>query len=163
MVSLYAHVMCTLPIATGTKSLEDYTHTLTGLDQSSPAGDLQHSWAPLKSDTRKQHDQFASRSVSAKLRRARERSLSLDSSAESKDPPPLTSGDMVFESGVICLLDLWYLKNFVEAIRRGDSGRIVAILKTWTLAFRGSGHTKYAYEMLVFLHNYIHVWPPPLG
>ncbi|KAF8610607.1 hypothetical protein BDV93DRAFT_550411 [Ceratobasidium sp. AG-I] len=162
MVSLYARVMCTLPLAAGAESLEDYKHILTKSDQSSPVGDLQHSWTKLKSDAHKLLEQFTSRRIAAKYRREREHALSSESVSDSIDLAPLEAGDMVFESGIICLSDLLYLRNFVEAIRRGDSGRIVAILKTWTLAFRGSGHPKYAYEMLIFLHNYLHVWPPPL-
>ncbi|KAF8867617.1 hypothetical protein BD779DRAFT_1402297, partial [Infundibulicybe gibba] len=30
------------------------------------------------------------------------------------------------------------------------------------LSFRGSGRTKYAYEMLHILHNLTHVWPEPI-
>ncbi|KAK0467468.1 hypothetical protein IW261DRAFT_1553871 [Armillaria novae-zelandiae] len=41
----------------------------------------------------------------------------------------------------------------------GDSGRIILVLKIWALSYRGSGRTKYAYEMLHIIHNITHVWP----
>ncbi|KAI8971036.1 hypothetical protein BD414DRAFT_426749, partial [Trametes punicea] len=36
------------------------------------------------------------------------------------------------------------------------------VLKLWTLSFRGSGRSKYAYEMLHLIDNLTHVWPVPL-
>ncbi|KAI0761243.1 hypothetical protein BC629DRAFT_1443562 [Irpex lacteus] len=42
-----------------------------------------------------------------------------------------------------------------------DSGRVLLSFKTLSAFYRGSGHTKYAYETLVTLHNTIHVWPAP--
>ncbi|KAJ8462312.1 hypothetical protein ONZ51_g10984 [Trametes cubensis] len=54
------------------------------------------------------------------------------------------------------------LREFNDAIKAGDSGRVVTVLKLWALAFRGSGRLKYAYELLHLIHNLTHVWPEPL-
>ncbi|KAH7917112.1 hypothetical protein BV22DRAFT_983924, partial [Leucogyrophana mollusca] len=48
---------------------------------------------------------------------------------------------------------------FTDAVKAGDSGRVVIILKVWALSFRGNGRTKYAYEMLHLIHNLSNVWP----
>ncbi|KZP05647.1 hypothetical protein FIBSPDRAFT_703872, partial [Athelia psychrophila] len=46
-----------------------------------------------------------------------------------------------------------------DAVKIGDSGRVILVLKVWALSFRGSGRTKYAYEMLHLIHNLSNVWP----
>ncbi|KAF8989724.1 hypothetical protein BDQ17DRAFT_1414321 [Cyathus striatus] len=46
-----------------------------------------------------------------------------------------------------------------DAIKTNDPGRIVLVLKTFALSFRGTGRLKYAYEMLHFIHNITHIWP----
>ncbi|KAI0761232.1 hypothetical protein BC629DRAFT_1262098, partial [Irpex lacteus] len=51
---------------------------------------------------------------------------------------------------------------FTDAIKSGDSGRIILSLKTFALSFRGCGRTKYAGEMQHVIHNYTHIWPKPL-
>jgi hypothetical protein len=72
------------------------------------------------------------------------------------------AGNMVFDSDVPFMDMSLRLKNFVEAIQCGASNRIVTILKTQLLAFQGTCHKKYAYKMVVFFHNYLHVWPVPV-
>ncbi len=39
---------------------------------------------------------------------------------------------------------------------------MLLVLKLWAFSFRGSGRTKYAYEVLHLLHNITHVWPKPV-
>ncbi|KAL1948717.1 hypothetical protein VTO73DRAFT_10523 [Trametes versicolor] len=58
--------------------------------------------------------------------------------------------------------DALVLREYTDAVKSGDSGRVVTVLKLWALSFRGSGRTKYAHEMLHLLHNLTHVWPAPL-
>ena len=72
------------------------------------------------------------------------------------------AGDMIFENAVLFLQDELILREFSDAIKSGDSGHILLVLKLWALSFRGSGRAKYAYEVLYLLHNVTHVWPKPV-
>ncbi|KAJ7869605.1 hypothetical protein B0H14DRAFT_2727177 [Mycena olivaceomarginata] len=65
---------------------------------------------------------------------------------------------MVFENAILFLRDALLTGEFADAVKRGDSGRIVIILRLWAFAYRGNGRTKYAHEMLHVLHNLICVW-----
>lgn len=42
-----------------------------------------------------------------------------------------------------------------NAVKSGNSGRVVLVLKVRALSFRGNGCMKYAYEMLHLIHNLI--------
>ena len=78
-----------------------------------------------------------------------------DSSSEKMKP---TQGDMVYENGILFLRDALISREFTDAIKAGDSGRVVLVLKMWALSFRGNGRTKYAHEMLHLIHNLEKVW-----
>ena len=106
-------------------------------------------WQELNEYAREVVRQFADARVVHKLRRAREK--------DGKD-----SGDMVFENAVLALRDSLALREFTDAIKAGDSGRVVLILKLWALMYRGSERTKYAHEVLFLVHNLTHVWPEGL-
>ncbi|KAJ7826515.1 hypothetical protein B0H13DRAFT_2241113 [Mycena leptocephala] len=67
-------------------------------------------------------------------------------------------GDMVFENAVLFVRDALLTREFADAIKAGDSGRIVLILKLFAFTYRGNGRTKYAHEMLHVLHNIVNVW-----
>jgi hypothetical protein len=69
-------------------------------------------------------------------------------------------GDIVFENVVLFLRDALTSRMFTSAVKRGESGLVLLVLKTWALNFRGNGRTKYAHEMLHIIHNIEHVWPP---
>ncbi|KAH9031765.1 hypothetical protein EDB85DRAFT_1865564 [Lactarius pseudohatsudake] len=69
---------------------------------------------------------------------------------------------MIFENAVLFLRDGLILREFSDAIKSGDSGRVLLVLKLWAFSFRGSGRSKYAYEVLHLLHNITHVWPEPV-
>ena len=71
-------------------------------------------------------------------------------------------GDMVFESAVLFLRDALLLREFTDAIKSGDSGRVYLVLKVWAFSYRGQGRTKYAQEALFLIHNVEHVWPAEL-
>ena len=73
-----------------------------------------------------------------------------------------TEGDMVFENACLFLQDALFLYLFNDAIKHGDSGHIIIILKVFALGYRGSGRTKYAIEALHVIHNLAHLWPKPL-
>ncbi|TFY76426.1 hypothetical protein EWM64_g7587 [Hericium alpestre] len=64
-----------------------------------------------------------------------------------------------FENAVLFLRDALLLFAFSNAIKTGDSGRVLVILKIWAFSFRGQGRTKYAQEVLFLIHNIEHVWP----
>lgn len=91
-----------------------------------------------------------------KLRRAR---TAEKRKAQDKRSP---QGDVVFENAVLFMRDALLIREFTDAIKAGDSGRLVISLKTFTLSYRGGGRTKYAYEMLHIRHNLAHIWPKPL-
>jgi len=74
------------------------------------------------------------------------------SKEKSKDGK-VTQGDMVYENAVLFLRDALISCEYTDAIKAGDSGRVLLLLKMWALSFRGNGHTKYAYEMLHVIHN----------
>ena len=69
---------------------------------------------------------------------------------------------MVFENAILFLHDGLILREFSDAIKSGDSGRVLLVLKLRAFSYRGSGHSKYAYEVLHLLHNVTHVWPKPV-
>ncbi|KAE9395955.1 hypothetical protein BT96DRAFT_825506 [Gymnopus androsaceus JB14] len=69
---------------------------------------------------------------------------------------------MVFENAILFLRDALITREFTDAVRAGDSGRVILVLKIWALSFRGNGRTKYAYEMLHLIHNLENVWPQPV-
>ena len=65
---------------------------------------------------------------------------------------------MVFENAVLFLRDALLTRLFADAVKAGDSGLVILVLKLWTFAYRGSGRSKYAHEMLHLFHNLINVW-----
>ncbi|KAJ7654569.1 hypothetical protein DFH06DRAFT_1133343 [Mycena polygramma] len=71
-------------------------------------------------------------------------------------------GDMVYENTVLFLRDALLTREFSDAIKDEDSGRILIILRMWAFCYRGNGRTKYAHEMLHLLHNLICVWTKEL-
>ncbi|KZP08017.1 hypothetical protein FIBSPDRAFT_914360 [Athelia psychrophila] len=71
-------------------------------------------------------------------------------------------GDMVLENAILFLRDALISREFTDAVKAGDSGCVLLVLKVWALSFRGSGRTKYAYEMLHLIHNLSNVWPKPV-
>jgi hypothetical protein len=62
-------------------------------------------------------------------------------------------GDMVFENGVLFLRDALISREFTDAVKAGDSGRILLVVKIWALSFRGNGRPNYAHEMLILSNN----------
>ncbi|KAJ2929189.1 hypothetical protein H1R20_g7903, partial [Candolleomyces eurysporus] len=70
-----------------------------------------------------------------------------------------SQGDMVFENAILFMHDALVSKEFADAIKTNDPGRIVLVLKHFALSFRGNGRIKYAYEMLHIIHHIKHIWP----
>ncbi|KDR71311.1 hypothetical protein GALMADRAFT_39882, partial [Galerina marginata CBS 339.88] len=139
-VSLYARILHCLLLVSKQGSLEDYSKDIT--------------WEKLYDDARTIMLRYANADVVADLRWRRRQATAL-----SPECLTLREGDMVFENAVLFLRDALISREFTDAVKSGDSGRVVLILKTWALSFRGIGRTKYAHEMLHLIHNITHVWP----
>ena len=135
-VSLYGRLIHCLELVAKCSSLDEYARTVD-LDT-------------LKIHCREVIKQYANPRVCASLRNDR------------KQHPDTPKGDMVFENATLFLRDALLLREFTDAIKSGDSGRVRIMLKLLALGYRGMGRTKYAYETLTLLHNLTHVWPTPL-
>lgn len=141
-VSLYARVLHCLLLVSKTMSLEECSANLTWISLELYAQDIQ--------------DQFANPDHVADLRYKRKHA---QEAPVNPGEPPLRDGDMVFENAILFLRDALLSREFSDAVKIGDSGRVVLVLKTWALSFRGSGRSKYAHEMLHLIHNITCVWP----
>lgn len=135
-VSLYARVLHCLLKVSGQATLAEYADSVT-------------SWDQLYTDVEKIYNKYADASIVTELRNKR-------------DFSGKELGDMVFENAILFLRDALISREFTDAVRVGDSGRVILILKIWALSFRGNGRTKYAYEMLHLIHNLENVWPQPV-
>ncbi|EIW74151.1 hypothetical protein CONPUDRAFT_160399 [Coniophora puteana RWD-64-598 SS2] len=71
-------------------------------------------------------------------------------------------GDMVFENAILFLRDALILREFTDAVKAGDSGRVLLVLKIWVFIYRGAVRAKYAYETLNLIHNLQRVCPKRL-
>ncbi|GLB34361.1 hypothetical protein LshimejAT787_0112450 [Lyophyllum shimeji] len=138
-ISLYARILHCLLLVSGCATLEEYTTRTM-------------SWDDFQADALQIYERFASTSVVDELRHQR---------AQCKSKP-VNTGDMVFENAVLFMRDALISREYADAIKAGDSGWVLLVLKIWALSFRGSGRTKYAYEMLHIIHNLTHVWPKPI-
>ena len=139
-VSLYARVLHCLLIVAGVNTLDAY---LTKFG----------TWKSLETHAGQIYDRFVQTSVVTKLRQERARS-----EREKKETDATPAGDVVFENAVLFLRDALISREFSDAVKAGDLGRVLLILKTWALSFRGNGRSKYAYEMLHLIHNLMKVW-----
>ena len=135
-VSLYARVLHCLLLVGQATSLQEYASGL--------------SWETLTTHATAVIEQFTDNRIVHRLRQ------------ECADDGP-SHGDMVFENAILFMRDALHLREFCDAIKAGDSGRVLNVLKVWALTFRGNGHSKYAYEILYLVHNLTHVWPPSLA
>lgn len=133
-VSLYARIFHCLLLVSGKKSLEEY------------GNDPATTWDSLKAHAEEIVRRFADPEVAREYRRARDRYGA-------------SQGDMVFENAILFMRDALLLREFTDAIKAGDSGRILHVLESWVHAYRAQGRTKYAHETLHLLHNLKHVWP----
>lgn len=141
-VSLYARVFHCLELVAGYDSLDEYSESVTFNQLYDHAAEIV--------------DRFATAQVATKLRASRARELRKPESERT------AAGDVVFENAVLFMRDALLVREFTDAIKAGDSGRILICLKIFAMAYRGCGKTKYAYEMLHVIHKFKHVWPKPL-
>lgn len=139
-VSLYSRVLYCLELVSE-KSLAEYVKNASFDELEAHAGLI--------------FEQYASGAVVDRMRRTRLRNYQAEQEAAAK-------GDMVVENAMLFLRDALIVREFCDAIKVGDSGRILLMLKTFALMYRGTGRLKYAYEMLHLIHNLTHVWPEEL-
>lgn len=142
-VSLYARVLHCLLLVSNHTTMESYISKV-------------NTWDTLVSHATQIYENYASASVASELRCAREDQIG--DATIGKESGQLTEGDMVLESGIRFLQDSLISREFSDAVKTGDSGRVVLVLKIWALSFRGNGRTKYAYEMLHLIHHLTNVW-----
>jgi hypothetical protein len=169
--SLYGRVLHCLLLVSGFRSLEEYAQKVTSIDAiEEHACQIYQRFADpaVIEDGRdrrwleKQKQSLTEANPAAKSTRGRKKK----SAAEASDIPAATPvpfvGDAVFEHAVLFIRDALTTREFSDAIKCGDSGRVILCLKRFALSFRANGRTKYAHEMLHLIHNLTHVWPKPL-
>ncbi|PPQ92857.1 hypothetical protein CVT25_004345 [Psilocybe cyanescens] len=170
MVSLYARILHCLLLVSGEDSLESYARKIK-------------TWTQMKHDANNILTKFANADRVQELREPRftvEKRYEAEEKAKKKSKTAATTGvneiinghdtpakrslptelqgDMVFENACLFLRDALLTRLFADAIKSGDSGIVILVLKHWVFSYRGNGRTKYAHEMLHLLHNLINVW-----
>lgn len=162
LISLYARVRDCLLKVSGCESTNDYLEKF-------------NSWSAIRAHAEQIFKSFANADRVQELRESRvaeERRREVEEKERAKgkgkekerDPETAASsshiakGDMVFENACLFMRDALLTRLFSDAVKAGDSGLVVAVLKLWALGYRGSGRSKYAHEMLHLLHNLINVW-----
>jgi hypothetical protein len=158
MVSLYARVLHCLLLISGKDSLDTYASSI-------------NSWTTIVDHAKAIYTGYADPDRVQELREQRipdERKRDADAKAANKGKkvegslPHVKKGDMVFENAILFMRDALLTREFTDAVKAGDSGRVVNILRLWAFSYRGSGRSKYAHEMLHLLHNLICVWTKEL-
>ncbi|KAJ7482617.1 hypothetical protein FB451DRAFT_1350610 [Mycena latifolia] len=160
MVSLYARILHCLLLVSGKASIEDYATSV-------------NSWKMIVDHATAIYEGFADPDRVQELRELRiaeERQRDADAAKANKGKgkkpegplPHIKKGDMVFENAILFLRDALLTREFADAVKAGDSGRVVIILRLWVFSYRGSGRSKYAHEMLHLLHNLICAWTKEL-
>ncbi|KAH7917985.1 hypothetical protein BV22DRAFT_1025352, partial [Leucogyrophana mollusca] len=137
-VSLYARVLHCLCLVCDEATIED-------------CADKIDTWDALVQHAETIYVRYTDPGIVADLRWKRRKAREKDRQAN--------EGDMVYENAVLYLRDGLISREFTDAVKVGDSGRVVIVLKVFALSYRGNGRTKYAYEMLHLIHNLTHVWP----
>ena len=186
MVSLYACVLHLLQVS-NSNSIEEYlTRYTSWSDLQSHAkrilqyyADADHVQELCQPRERAEHqrlaklkaEQEATKSqIAAACKRQMQPPLSLPTvqvatTAPASAPTPVQNGlkeedrgNMVFENAILFLHDALLTWLFADAVKAGHSGLVILVLKMWTFAYRGSGWSKYAHEMLHLFHNLVNVW-----
>lgn len=158
-VSLYARVLHCLELVSQCTSLDEYAAKVTLSELQAHAKLIVAKFANAQTAQRLRHQRAAEMRSEETVH---DENFVPETAPESLAAMSATTGDTVFENAVLFLRDALALREFNDAIKAGDSGRVITVLKLWTASFRGSGRTKYAHEMLHLIHNLEHVWPKPL-
>ena len=106
--SLYARVLHCLLLVAGVSSLEDYLQKYG-------------KWSTLVSHTEVIDCKFTWPSEVERLR-----------TKQANNPK---DGDMVFENAVLFFRDALISREFSDAVKAGDLGRVLMVLKAWALGF----------------------------
>ncbi|KAJ3532193.1 hypothetical protein NMY22_g7845 [Coprinellus aureogranulatus] len=138
-VSLYARVLHCLLLVSKCDSLSDYMEKFG-------------TWDALVSHAQEIYEGYARGEKVQEMRWARKVEMERGAEVPAK-------GDMVFENAVLFMRDALISREFHDAIKSNDPGRIIPILKVFALSFRGTKRLKYAYEMLFVIHQIKHIWP----
>ncbi len=191
LVSLYARVLHCLLLVSGTDSIKEYTEKFTSLDDLrkhsqeifdvyANADHVEELREPRQIAELKKLDRAKlQQELDSQTARANKRVPAGSTSATSTAPPrtsvpvpeppidiedlPIDQrGDQVLENGKLFIRDALFTRLFTDAIKSGDSGLIISVLKIWSAAFRGSGRAKYTHEMLHLFHNLVNVWSKEL-
>jgi hypothetical protein len=163
MVSLYARVLHCLLLVSGKDSLEACAESITSYDTLvTYAKKIYSTYADAD-----RVQELRERRIPEERKRDAEAKAAKKSGTASGEPstsnlPHIRKGDMVLENGILFLRDALLTREFADAIKAGDSGRVLVILRMWAFCYRGNGRTKYAHEMLHLLHNLICVWTKEL-
>ncbi|KAJ6546558.1 hypothetical protein B0H10DRAFT_2329575 [Mycena sp. CBHHK59/15] len=156
MISLYARILHCLLLVSKKATLEDYAKDCD-------------SWSTLAGHAEEIYDGFANADVVQELRelripdeRRRDAELAAKAKGQKKSadpnqptskkvyPPHIRKGDMVFENVILFIRDALLTREFADAIKAGDSGRVVLILKQFAFCYRGNGRTNHT-----ILHNWL--------
>ncbi|KAJ6468839.1 hypothetical protein C8R45DRAFT_1055210 [Mycena sanguinolenta] len=156
MVSLYARVLHCLLLVSNKGSL---TACAESIDSFTTLVGYARKIYLTYADTDRVQELRESRSPEERQREAGAKAAKKSTSGPGEPAKPslphIHKGDMVLENGILFLRDALLTCEFSDAIKAGDSGRVVVILRMWAFCYRGSGH---AHEMLHLLHNLICVW-----
>ncbi|KAJ6484650.1 hypothetical protein C8R45DRAFT_829628, partial [Mycena sanguinolenta] len=136
-VSLYARVLHCLLLETTTTTLDECADSIK-------------TFADLEAVAAAIQQKYANADLVSELRWKRKMA-----DRASQNVP----GDEIFENASLLLRDALISREFTDAIKGGDSGRIVLVLKVFACSYRGNGRTKYAHEMLHLIRNLTRVWP----
>lgn len=107
-VSLYACVLHCLLLVSGKPTLDDYAGSIATFEE-------------LQAHTSTIISQFADPQVTAEQRWQRRQGGQ--------------EWDMVFENAILFLRDALLSREFSDAVKCGDSGQVVLVLKVWALSF----------------------------
>ncbi|KAJ7691658.1 hypothetical protein B0H16DRAFT_1752226 [Mycena metata] len=163
MVSLYARILHCLLLVSKKKSLEEYSE-----DGSS--------WETLVGHAEQINNEFTDADRVQELRelcvpeeRLRDAELAAKAKGQRKTgttqekehPPHIKKGDMVFENAILFMRDALLTREFADAIKAGDSGCIVLILKLFAFTYRGMGArsmpTRCSMSFIIS-HTILHNW-----
>ncbi|KAJ7625927.1 hypothetical protein FB45DRAFT_922649 [Roridomyces roridus] len=160
MVSLYSPVLHCLLLVSGKDSLDECARSIKSYDTLLDYAEKIYS---TYADVDRVQELREKRIPEERQRDAAAKAAKQGGESAGKEPlPHVRKGDMVFENAVLFLRDALITREFSDAVKTGDSGRIVMVLRVWAFSYRGNGRTKYAHEMLHLLHNLINVWTKEL-
>ncbi|KAH9165154.1 hypothetical protein EDB89DRAFT_2136081 [Lactarius sanguifluus] len=120
-VSLYAHVLHCLLKVSGAQSLESFSNRLT--------------WSTLCGHAEAVVDTFTDARMVYNLRCSHRQEDEAPKESRGGQERGTLRGDMVFENAVLLLRDGLILREFSNAIKSGDSGRVLLVLKLWAFSF----------------------------